>query len=116
MVRFRADSGQGGVYVLIRPLWGLKQLEIKLGFMVYGWLRACQGEKPVAGCMEMMTDFLQTVVILPAPSVEYILTDFGKNLSPILEDLCVWGKIWVSFYSACRYAIFFSNPSSLKLI
>lgn len=25
------------------------------------------------------------------PKVEYSLTDFGKSLSPILQDLCVWG-------------------------
>lgn len=26
------------------------------------------------------------------PKVEYSLTDFGKSLSPILEDLFVWGQ------------------------
>lgn len=26
------------------------------------------------------------------PRVEYSLTDFGKSLSPILQDLCVWGQ------------------------
>lgn len=26
------------------------------------------------------------------PKVEYSLTDFGKSLSPILQDLCVWGQ------------------------
>lgn len=26
------------------------------------------------------------------PKVEYSLTEFGKSLSPILQDLCVWGQ------------------------
>ena len=26
------------------------------------------------------------------PRVEYSLTEFGKSLSPILQDLCVWGQ------------------------
>ncbi len=26
------------------------------------------------------------------PRVEYSLTDFGKSLSPVLRDLCVWGQ------------------------
>lgn len=27
------------------------------------------------------------------PKVEYSLTEFGKSLSPILQDLCIWGQI-----------------------
>ena len=26
------------------------------------------------------------------PRVEYSLTDFGRSLSPILQDLCIWGQ------------------------
>lgn len=26
------------------------------------------------------------------PKVEYSLTEFGKSLSPILQDLCIWGQ------------------------
>lgn len=43
---------------------------------------------------ELEKDGLITRVVYPVvpPKTEYSLTDFGKSLTPILDEMCNWGK------------------------
>lgn len=43
---------------------------------------------------ELEKDGLIKRVVYPVvpPKTEYSLTDFGKSLTPILDELCNWGK------------------------
>lgn len=34
------------------------------------------------------------------PKTEYSLTDFGKTLAPILEEMCNWGSIYLEKHKA----------------
>ncbi len=43
------------------------------------------------------------------PRVEYVLTDFGKTLIPILEALYVWGKEYIDQFSEVRSSNVESN-------
>jgi DNA-binding HxlR family transcriptional regulator len=38
----------------------------------------------------------RTVFAEVPPRVEYALTDFGKTVIPILEDLCAWGGTYLT--------------------
>lgn len=35
----------------------------------------------------------RTIYPVVPPKTEYKLTEFGKTLFPVLESLCIWGKI-----------------------
>ncbi|WP_099468937.1 winged helix-turn-helix transcriptional regulator [Konateibacter massiliensis] len=37
----------------------------------------------------------RTVYPVVPPKTEYNLTDFGKTLMPVLEELCKWGKTYI---------------------
>jgi len=37
------------------------------------------------------------------PRVEYVITDFGKTLIPILEELCKWGAYYLGIEDASSY-------------
>ena len=43
---------------------------------------------------ELEKDGLNNRVVYPVvpPKTEYSLTDFGRSLTPILDELCNWGK------------------------
>lgn len=46
---------------------------------------------------ELEKDGLITRTVYPVvpPKTEYALTDFGKTLTPILDELCNWGKSYL---------------------
>lgn len=51
---------------------------------------------------ELERDELINRVVYPVvpPKTEYSLTDFGKSLTPILDELCNWGRNYcLSHYS-----------------
>jgi len=49
---------------------------------------------------ELENDGLLLRVVYPVvpPKVEYSLTEFGKSIIPILDDMCSWGKNYLKHY------------------
>lgn len=39
---------------------------------------------------------IRTIYPVIPPKVEYTLSDFGKSITPILDSMCEWGKIYLS--------------------
>lgn len=49
---------------------------------------------------ELERDGLINRVVYPVvpPKTEYSLTDFGRSLTPILDEMCNWGKSYLEDY------------------
>ncbi len=54
---------------------------------------------------ELEKDGLINRVVYPVvpPKTEYSLTDFGRSLTPILDELCNWGKNYMENNEAKKY-------------
>lgn len=39
---------------------------------------------------------IRTIYPVIPPKVEYTLSDFGKSITPILDSMCEWGKIYLA--------------------
>lgn len=39
---------------------------------------------------------IRTVYPVVPPKVEYTLSDFGKSITPVLDSMCEWGKVYLS--------------------
>ena len=51
---------------------------------------------------ELEKDGLINRVVYPVvpPKTEYSLTDFGRSLTPILDEMCNWGKSYLEDHKA----------------
>lgn len=87
-------------------LIGGKYKAIILWHLMHGTLRYSELHKRMPQATDKMLaqqlrelekDGLITRTVYPVvpPKTEYSLTDFGKTLTPILDEMCNWGKVYL---------------------
>ncbi len=56
---------------------------------------ACRrGDKMLAQQLGAARPARRAVYPVVPPKTEYSLTDFGRSLAPILDEMCRWGVVW----------------------
>lgn len=69
------------------------------GKLRFGELRSCLPDVTQKMLTQQLRELERDGVLLRKiypqvpPKVEYILSDFGKTLRPIMRELCKWGKV-----------------------